>query len=210
MPNERKPLVSQETIAAAQQKDADALSVVIDTHYPLVCAVLTRIIGDKIIKGTAVEDLTQDTFETVLQKIDQARFPKPHKITSWILSIATNKAIDRIRSSVRFPEESLFKSVQSDEDEESDLCLYDPTVPTSEQPENILIDKETNQRFVESLKEVNVANRGCILLLRAIGYEYHEIADTLKIPLGTVRSSVSRGTKNLRRTGLYPYLKDSA
>ena len=74
-------------------KDPNAFRVLMDWLGPLV---MTWIAASKL-SGADREDVAQDVFATIFQKIDQYDQQKPGSFRGWVRIIARNKVIDHIR-----------------------------------------------------------------------------------------------------------------
>ena len=106
---------------------------------------------------------------------------------SWMLSIARNAAIDRLRRERRSP--------WIEETAEGE----DPPEPAGDLAEEMLALAEADEigRAVADLPE---AQRRAIHLAFYLGYTHEELAEKLGLPLGTVKSHVRRGLERLKES----------
>lgn len=126
-------------------------------------------------------DLTQQTFYIWATKGHQLR--DRSKVKSWLFTILHREFLNIRRRAVRFPHFEI-----SDADEEL------PTVP----PETVsTLDAA---RVLEFLGQVQEPYRGALSLFYLEDYSYKEIAEILEVPLGTVRSRISRGMAQLQES----------
>lgn len=125
-------------------------------------------------------DLVQETFlrwaEKGHQLLDATR------VKSWLFTTLYRDAVHRGRRIVRFPHQSL-------EDAEAELPELPPTAPA-------LTD---GMLVLAALEEVDPTFREAIALFYLEDHTHPEIADILGIPLGTVKSRISRGVAQLQR-----------
>ena len=125
-------------------------------------------------------DLTQQTFCTWATKGHQLR--DRTKLKSWLFTILHREFLSIRRRAVRFPQVELC-------DANEDL----PSVP----PE--MASTIDSVRVVELLGQVQEPYLAALSLFYLEDYSYQEIADILEVPLGTVRSRISRGVTRLQQ-----------
>ena len=152
-----------------QQRVAD----LIGQHYELLYRVSFRLTGSV----ADAEDLTQQTFLTAQQKLEQLRQTESAK--SWLLAILRHHFF-RNRS------RAAKQSVRLDSLPE----------PMSSTPKSDGFDSEELQAALNDLAE---EFRVPLVLFYFHELSYQDIAAELSIPLGTVMSRLSRGKEHLRR-----------
>ena len=123
------------------------------------------------------EDLVQDTMLLALRK--QHRFAPDTDLRAWLFTIMRNQRINGVRRAVR-------EGVQLDLSEA-------PVVVSGGQDAN-----EAAYAVRRALAQMPENKRVAVLLADCHELTYSEIVDTLKIPIGTVRSRVTRGRQLLR------------
>ena len=106
-----------------------------------------------------------------------------NKVKSWLFTILHREFLNIRKRAVRFPHFEL-----SDVNEEL------PTIS----PE--VVNTLDAARVLKSLDQVQEPYRAALSLFYMEDYSYKEIADILEIPLGTVRSRISRGVAQLQRS----------
>lgn len=125
----------------------------------------------------------------------------------WMLRILSNAFISSCRARKRHHE---VPYTEISEDDEQPFSLFDELIdhaPPAGNPEREVIAKlmdEDIQRAIASLPE---EFRVVIVLCDVEGYSYEEIANMIEIPLGTVRSRLSRG-RSLLQKQLYHYAQE--
>lgn len=131
------------------------------------------------------EDLTQEAMVRAYEAFE--RFDG-RNFKAWMLRILTNLYINRYRKQKREPgQESL--------DAESGI---EPVAASDGDPGVELFDGLLGEQVEEALKALPDEYRVSVLLCDVEGMSYEEIAETLGIPIGTVRSRLARGRAMLR------------
>ena len=134
------------------------------------------------------EDAAQDTFLKAYQALP--KFRPEASLYTWLYRIATNTCIDYKRKPVF---ESLFGA-----SEEGERLIHD-RVSDDPSPERLYQSKQMNQALQEGLARLSPKLRAIIVLLEIEGLSYEEIAETLEISLGTVKSRVARAREELKK-----------
>jgi RNA polymerase sigma factor (sigma-70 family) len=125
-------------------------------------------------------DLTQQTLYIWATHSDQVR--DPAKLRSWLITTLHREFLRRRKRLQRFPQVEL-STVEHE--------LADVTCGTIEQ-----MDART---VVEALAELDEGYRAPLTLFYFEDFTYKEIAEILRIPIGTVMSRLARGKEQLRQ-----------
>jgi RNA polymerase sigma-70 factor (ECF subfamily) len=126
-------------------------------------------------------DLTQQTFYIFATKGHQLR--DFTRIRSWLFTILHREFLNIRNKAVHFPHFEL-------SDETEDLPSISPDI----------VNTLDAARVLEFLGQVQEPYRAALSLYYLEDYSYQEIADILEVPLGTVRSRISRGLAQLQRS----------
>jgi RNA polymerase sigma-70 factor (ECF subfamily) len=132
------------------------------------------------------QDLTQEAAVRAYQaydKFDGTNFK------AWMLRILTNAFINRYRKAKRAPE---IDSIENQPAAEN-------VAATNETPDSAIFDNLVGAEVEAALKELPEEYRDTVLLCDVEGMSYEEIAEALQVPIGTVRSRLSRGRAMLRK-----------
>ncbi|MFN8049897.1 MAG: ECF RNA polymerase sigma factor SigK [Acidimicrobiales bacterium] len=105
--------------------------------------------------------------------------------TTWALTIAHRRAVDRVRSE------------QAGRDREERHALQNPEVPEPD-TSNVVIDLLDRERVVRALAELTDTQRESIELAFFGGHSHSEVAALLELPLGTVKTRIRDGLVRLR------------
>ena len=141
------------------------------------------------------EDLTQDTFVKVLSHLE--RYRPDFKFSSWLFKIANNVAIDHLRRR-QLDTVSIDGSphaITSDAVESTRFELVDQNESALDEMEA----KELGTEIERAIAGLRPEYRSCILLRHVEGRSYEEIASTLDLPLGTVKTYIHRARHELRQ-----------
>ncbi len=136
------------------------------------------------------EDLTQDVFVRVFNSLSQY---KPGTFEGWLHRITTNLFLDRMRrkSRIRF-------DFMADDDASVATSDSFDREERSGQPEEAFEMAHLGADIIEALGDLPPEYRAAVVLADIEGLSYEEIAATLGIKLGTVRSRLSRARARLR------------
>jgi RNA polymerase sigma-70 factor (ECF subfamily) len=162
-------------VAAAQAGDRDALDRLIRTHYDRIHAVCRRITGSE----SDAADAAQEALIAMVRGLH--RFDGRSAFSTWVYRIATNASLDELRRRRRRP-----LSVVHDDDR-ADL---EPADRNSGLAFELVADREVLEA---ALLEVPEDFRVPVVLRDVADLDYQEIAETLGVPIGTVKSRIARG-----------------
>jgi RNA polymerase sigma-70 factor (ECF subfamily) len=140
-------------------------------------------------------DLTQETFLRAFQSI--GRFRGEADLRTWVYRIAINQARNRWRWWRRRRRDSTVSldAMQG----QTNQPLMATLVEGSENPEQRTLAHEREVALRGALQKLGVSYRETVILRDIEGFSYEEIASTLGINVGTVKSRLARGRQELRR-----------
>lgn len=164
-----------------------------DVFRPKIYRYLSRMVGEN-----EAEDLTQEVFIKVNQGL--RNFRGESKLSTWLYRIATNAAVDRLRSPSfqRAIQEKL--SSESNKNDEVDSAETSAFEGEKQPPiEQDLIRMEMNQCIRDFIEKLSEIYRTVLVLGDLEGLENKEIADILGISLGTVKIRIHRAREKLRK-----------
>jgi RNA polymerase sigma-70 factor (ECF subfamily) len=140
-----------------------------------------RIVNDR----GAAEEITLDTYHQVWRQA-QNFDPERGKPSSWVLTIARNRAIDRLRSSAW---------VRREQTPIDDVSLF---LAGSDSPEESATLGERQRMVRNALVQLKPDQRELIEIAFFGGLTHQEISDKLGVPLGTVKTRIRTGMLKLR------------
>jgi RNA polymerase sigma-70 factor (ECF subfamily) len=169
----------EQLMGAVMAGDQAALAeLVMRYHSPLLGYLYRLAGGDRPL----AEDLVQ---ETLLHVLRQRSYAPPRPVKPWLYSIATNLARDHMKSA---------EARRRCAGEDALLQLYDGAPG----PEARVLAAEQNGQVQAALAGLSEEYRIVLVLRFYQEFSLQEIADTLQIPLGTVKSRLSVGVHRLR------------
>jgi RNA polymerase sigma-70 factor, ECF subfamily len=135
------------------------------------------------------EDAAQDVFLKAFQALPQ--FQPKASLYTWLYRIAANTCIDYKRKPIW---ESLFGS-----SEEGEKLIHDPA-SDAPSPEKLYQSKQIDKALQAGLATLSPKLRAIIILKEIEELSYEEIAVTLDISAGTVKSRISRAREELKKS----------
>lgn len=172
--------------------DTFAWEALVRSQQRRVYALCFRFTGS----ASEAEDLTQDVFLKVyrnLRSFDPARA----SFTVWLTALTRNLLVDHYRRSrMDRVSESLDESPMGEEDGPT---RAERLADTRSGQERHVAGVELRARIQQALAQVSPELREAVILRDLEDMDYKEIADTLCIPQGTVKSRISRGRAELAR-----------
>jgi RNA polymerase sigma-70 factor (ECF subfamily) len=154
---------------------------------------LARYLGDP----TAAEDVFQNTFLQVHLKRELFENGRPFR--PWLYAIATHQAVDALRKAGRHPTVSLDQRVSAARSESDAGNLIDLLTSDTDGPLAELQESERQEWVRESVARLPETLRQTLILAYHQDLKYREIAEILKIPVGTVKSRLHAALEKLQQ-----------
>ncbi len=183
-------LPDADVVALAKRGREAAYRELIRRYERPVFSLVFRMVRDRELS----EDLAQDTFVKVLQHID--RYRPEFKFSSWLFKIANNVAIDHLRRR-QLDTVSMDGSPHAVTADAVERTSFDVSAP-DESALDLLEAKELGSAIERAIARLRPEYRACILLRHVEDKSYEEIAATLDLPLGTVKTYIHRARHELR------------
>jgi RNA polymerase sigma-70 factor (ECF subfamily) len=160
-----------------------------DIFQPKIFRYLTHLAGEQ-----EAEDLTQETFIKVHQGF--GNFRGESQLSTWIYRIATNTALDRLRSPSfqRAAHISLSENLVVSEIADKTICAEEKKPPVEQQ----LIREEMNDCIRGYIEKLPEGYRTVLVLSEFEGLQNNEIAGILGITLGAVKIRLHRAREILK------------
>ena len=165
-------------ISNFKKKDVKAFEILYEMYYKNILGVVFNIVRDK----ATAEEVTQDAFIKAWNKADTYS-EKKGRFFTWILNIARNASIDKVRSKD-------FKNASKNLDGQIFVDILGTHDNLNTATDAIGIKKFVNQ-LAETCKSI-------IELLYFKGYTQKEASESLKMPLGTVKTKSRNCINSLR------------
>jgi len=170
----------------------DAQNGLVDSYNSLVLHyqeqafnVAYRIMGDQ----DSAADAAQEAFISAYRSVRSFR---GGSFRAWLLRIVTNTCYDELRRRKRRPQASLEALHVEDESPEPQLVSH------NESPESYTQRRELQAAIMSCLQSLPDDQRAIAILSDIEGLSYEEIAESVGVALGTVKSRLSRSRARLR------------
>ena len=166
------------------QSRQDAINELYERYKRLVFSVAFAIVGE----SSVAEEIMLDVFVQVWQRAASYR-PELAKVSTWLIAITRNHAIDILRWQKSRPEAN---SVHWE-----DISVQDgPLMHNLEEQMEAVLKKEKVRKAVAQLPE---EQREALALAYFKGYTQSQISAALKQPLGTIKTRIRLGMQKLRK-----------
>jgi RNA polymerase sigma-70 factor, ECF subfamily len=166
--------------------DDGAWESIVRQHHQRIYNLAYRYTG----KFDEAEDLAQEVFLKVYRTLNTYR-PESGTLVTWLVRVGRNHIIDHYRK---------FKTERSQTDSlevEYEKAEENPDRFIS--PAEALEKRELSERVHRVLLRLSEDLREAVILRDLEEFSYEEIADMLKVPVGTVKSRINRGRAELAR-----------
>jgi len=177
-------------VALAQTGAEPAYREILTRYERPVFSLIFRMVRDR----ETAEDLAQETFIKVLNNLD--RYSPEFKFSSWLFKIANNLTIDHLRR--RRIDTISIEGAPDAVTVESARATSIAVVSQDQSPLEELESRELGMAIEAAIAGLRPEYRACILLRHVEDRSYEEIAEIVKLPLGTVKSYIHRARHELR------------
>lgn len=201
----------EELIIAYREGDAAAIGALITRYQGELTGFLMRKMGNR----SGAEDVFQETFLQVHQSL--SRFDESRRFRPWLFKIAVNKSRDWYRrNSRRLGMTTLSTPIggaASGNSNSDGARIVDFLAAQQDLPEGDLETAEMRDRIRSVIDPMPDHLKEILLLAYFQRFSYDEIASTLEIPLGTVKSRLHSAVANFgdrwKRANRIPSSDDS-
>jgi RNA polymerase sigma-70 factor (ECF subfamily) len=158
-------------VAAAQAGSSEAFSRLVERHQQALRAFLRRACGN----WALADDLAQETFLAAWSRIE--RLNAGASVRAWLCGIGYNKHLSAVRSGSR--DRAREASYESDREVVCEAHVAD------------------RMALEAAMSDLPAEQRACVALCLAADFSHAEASEALSLPLGTVKSHVTRGRARL-------------
>jgi len=163
-----------------------------ERFHPMVYQLACRVLGDR----EEALDVAQEVFLSIYRKIH--RFRGESSLKTWVYRIAVNRAANRCRWWNRLRRRGTVSLEERPCGE--DRRSYGETLQAKgRSPEEGVYLQEEREEIRRSLAALPVQQRVAVVLRDIEGLSYEEIAASLNVSIGTVKSRIARGREALKR-----------
>ena len=171
----------EELVRAAAKGRTDAFEELVRLHEKKVYALMLRMCGNP----EDARDAAQEAFLSAWRGLPS--FRGEAGFSTWLYRLASNAAIDQLRRNRRQREEASLDAGEMD------------TPDQSPGPQEAAEGSELQRAVADGLASLSEDHRRILLLREYQELSYDEIAQTLDMDLGTVKSRISRARRALRK-----------
>jgi RNA polymerase sigma-70 factor (ECF subfamily) len=190
----------KEDDAVTQESTLERLNSKIDLSFDelferygsMVYSLALQILGDR----EEALDVSQEVFLTIYRKMDT--FRGESSIKTWIYCIAVPRAVNRLRWWNRLRRRGTV-SLEEHLSKGPNRELYSNMKSDVQSPEDALLVQEKRAEIERMLQDLPLQQRIAVIMRDIEGLSYEEIAESMKISLGTVKSRIARGRETLKR-----------
>jgi RNA polymerase sigma-70 factor (ECF subfamily) len=186
-------LSDRDLIERVLQRDARAFETLFERYEEPMRRHLARIVRE----DAAVKDLLQEVFLRVWTRGEQWNGLGPFK--AWLYRVATNLALNHLRSVRRKREQPLEVPDDWSEDDEEDLVPAWMVDASALGPDRVLELSERRELFRRLVEGLPEEKREVFRLVHEMEMSMRDAADELGIPEGTVKSRLYYARKELAR-----------
>jgi RNA polymerase sigma-70 factor, ECF subfamily len=181
-------------VSALERPDSEmnlSFEEIFERYRSMVYGLVLHILGDR----EEALDVSQEVFLTVYRKLDT--FRGNASLKTWIYCIAANQAANRFRWWNRIRRRGTV-SLEEHLSKIPNRELFCNLRADAQSPEEALILQEEHAEIERMLLELPLQQRVAVIMRDIEGLSYEEIAASLKISLGTVKSRIARGRELLK------------
>jgi len=179
-----------ELMTRCKDGDMTAFDILIHRHKTPLVNFIYRFIGDP----DSAEDLAQETFIRVYRNIDRYRHDMAG-FRTWMYRIASNLCKNELRNRSRRPRILVNNAIGNQDDEGNPIeNMVDP----SPRPDGQVEEKELQDVLARAISGLPEKLRIALILRDIEGMSYEEISQTIRKPVGTVKSRINRARLMLK------------
>jgi RNA polymerase sigma-70 factor (ECF subfamily) len=180
-------------VAELKAGSEEAFSWLIATYHQPIYSVIARTLQNP----ADAADVTQDVFIKVFRGI--SGFHGESSLRTWMYRIALHEASNQRRWWSRHCRKEVTIEAETGHSAEGQpLCIKDTLIDENESPFDMAAHEEIRARVEAELREISEPFRTVLILRDIEGLAYEEIAEILKLNLGTVKSRLMRGRAQIK------------
>lgn len=177
----------QALIFDAQNGNLDAFNTLILHYQDSVFNTALRILGDEDMAA----DASQDAFISAFRSIKSFR---GGSFKAWLMRTVTNACYDELRRRKRRPTTPLEPDTDDGEEMDSPRWLADPNMT----PDQVAEADELEHAIQHCLDNLPLDFKTVVVMADIQGMDYTEVASSVHVPLGTVKSRLARARLRLQ------------
>ena len=172
-----------EIVAAMAAGDSGpALNAFYAQYGSMVLALLMKMLGSR----AEAEEILQDVFVELWKRAPQYDSARG-SVVAWVVTVARCRALDALRARSR-----------RQGDRQSEYNEGDALVTESGRPDVLVSSTRWHQALRQAFQRLSAEQRAVLELSYFQGMSHGQIADTLGLPVGTVKSRILAGMRSMR------------
>ncbi len=181
----RKIKTDQELVREYLTGSENALEHLITRHKEKVFTSIIIFTKDRYL----AEDLFQDTFIKVINKLKAGKYKEEGKFLPWVMRISYNICIDHYRKTKRSP-----KVVNTE-----GFDIFDILPLSQESPEQLMMGDQSKDKVRKLLEELPEEQKEVVLLRHYYDFSFKEIAELTGVSINTALGRMRYSLINLRK-----------
>ena len=176
-------------VEAFRRGEPGAFDAIVTAHQDRVFSFCARMLSDR----EDALDIAQEVFLSAYRNLEG--FRGESTLSTWLLRIAYNRCLNRIRQRTA----RAAREVMPGEPEGTDDRPFQPAGKEEDRPDRMAETRDTGRILEAAIARLDEDSRMLVLLSDVEGFSYEELAETVGIPLGTVKSRLHRARMALRK-----------
>lgn len=174
-------------IQNAQKGNVDAFNTLILHYQDSVYNTALRILGDEDQAADAAQEAFISAFKSILSF-------RGGSFKAWLMRTVTNACYDELRRQKRRPTTPLEPDTDDGEEMDSPRWLADPSLTPAQKSEA----DELEHAIQHCLNNLPLEFKTVVVMADIQGMDYTEVATSVRVPLGTIKSRLARARLRLR------------
>jgi RNA polymerase sigma factor (sigma-70 family) len=180
-----KQMSDAELVSLYQQGNQQAFAVLLNRYKSKVYSTVYMIVRDRY----TAEDITQDVFVKVVDKLRSGAYVESGKFAPWIMRMAHNAAIDIFRKHKRNPHIRM----------EDGSSVFNSLSFSTSNAESVQIKTEMHQKLRDHIKNLPQTQKEVLLMRHFAQMSFQEIADFTGVSINTALGRMRYALINLRK-----------
>ena len=180
-------LNEKDLIRKAKQGDMLAFEELILKHEKIVYNLALRMMNH----SEDAQDIAQEVFLKAYRSL--ANFDERAAFSTWLYRITHNTCIDEMRKRKGKQTYSLEEELESE-----DGSMQRQVADAGDTPEESLLRAEQKSEILQALDTLSAEHKAAVILRDIRGMSYEEIAEIIELPMGTVKSRISRARNQMK------------
>ena len=175
-------------IDMARAGDLPAFNQLVLSHQDAAFRIAKWMVNDE----ASAEDIVQTVFLAAYRRIGSFR---SNNFRAWLLRMVHNACIDELRRRKRHP----CLTLEPQDADKRAMEMAEWPIDARQTPEETLIQHEAWESIEQCLHQLPEPMREVVILIDIESLDYGEAANTLGVPLGTIKSRLGRARARMRR-----------